>query len=741
MRTHLFPLAALLLKVGLAGEISPEARAFLAELRAPLQNLRSLSWELQDQSGATRVRGWYKQGGSVTLVRGAGLDTETHVSMGPDGLVRYAPAQDRLIQHWAGSPAAAVHDLWFILPLIHERALVELGDVSLRMSASAGKQLRVLVLAWEKSPESGPETPRFEFFYDGTRLVKYTSLCWRTLRTFCVTKYHDVRGCSLPVSVQEWSDTRVFARHAANLMLGPGLGEATLPSVPEKVLTIDASLTPDQLAARLKAATTPKEKASLHLTRGFLYEMKSRDLARAIEHYRLAAEDCPASRAGHAALASALVANEQHVDAARAYEAMLRRLPGSVDEVCPRLIRLYRSGPAKDLDVALRVANRWVRERPDSYRARREIAGVLATSSRTAESIAAYEAAIAAPDVTSWDKARCRLHLARRYRRSDRTGDAERTLMGLIAEADVVADATPLRLGDKLLLSIYREQGRLDEAISLAVKAQKASPDNPGLLRWLAVLCRAKGDHQAATKAFEELISLEPTSFLIYHKNLLQLYHRTGQQDKQFALYERIFDSHPELMPKYFLGVHEPFKQAGQERKAEKFIADCLRAHPENAKVLSALARFRWQHGRKDEAIGLYRKAILFAATDYDRGTRRLTLAHACIETGRRDEAVAVLKAAMESGVPFHQVEAGKRLAELLRQLIDFRCPHRKLVLPELTDLYGRLVRLDPTERNYRDWIRALGMSGRKDERARAQEEFTKRFPRQPESLRASPRP
>lgn len=78
---------------------------------------------------------------------------------------------------------------------------------------------------------------------------------------------------------------------------------------------------------------------------------------------------------------------------------------------------------------------------------------------------------------------------------------------------------------------------------------------------------------------------------------------------------------------------------------------------------------------------------------------------------------------------------------EALKQLIDFRCPHRKVVLPEVADLYGRLVKLDPSERNYRDWIRALGMSGRKGERDRAREEFTKRFRRQQENRRVRPDP
>ncbi len=155
--------------------------------------------------------------------------------------------------------------------------------------------------------------------------------------------------------------------------------------------------------------------------------------------------------------------------------------------------------------------------------------------------------------------------------------------------------ATANRLGDLLV-----RKGATDEAVELFLRIAKHYVDD--------------GFHVKAIAILKKILKLDPTRFEVYEQ-LAELYHRQGLKPEALAQCQ--------VLVEYYL-------KHGRRDEALRVLGKIREIDPEDAAALAKLAELEQQAGRIEAALGHYRG-----------------LGDLLLQSGRRDEAVQVLKRAI----------------------------------------------------------------------------------------------
>ena len=304
-------------------------------------------------------------------------------------------------------------------------------------------------------------------------------------------------------------------------------------------------------------------------------------------------------------------------DAAAAYERALDRKPTRADllEVFQALGQIYQR--ARKTELALKVWDRWEQAFPDDLRVQEQIAGILADEGDHAGALGRYEK-LAGKATDPYRKVQYQLKAAElklRLGRGDEALASFETLLGQLKPESWLhrdvrqrIEATFLKTDDYDGLTQYYEnwlakhpddldamgrlghvlglQGRRPEAETWYRKALKAAPSNKTLRRALIdQLIQANKFTDAATE-YAELDRLEPNN-----PDTIRAWGQLLVEDK----------SRPE---------------AERKRQAAEVWKKLLAAKPKDAVVTSQVADLFRQAKLTEEAIELYRQAIVLAPND-----------------------------------------------------------------------------------------------------------------------------
>ena len=100
--------------------------------------------------------------------------------------------------------------------------------------------------------------------------------------------------------------------------------------------------------------------------------------------------------------------------------------------------------------------------------------------------------------------------------------------------------------------------------------------------------------------------------------------------------------------------------QKSDPKRAVALVSQAAKIQPQSAAILDTLGWLKWQMSAKDEALSLLQRAHGLSANDPDI-TYHLVVA--LDGTGKRDQAKALLKQLLASGVKFDDIADAKQLA------------------------------------------------------------------------------
>lgn len=736
-----------------AGSITPEAKKFLDDLRAPLRGIESLSWEMVNPA----MKGRYRKGGFIRLDQ---VSSGWAMVITPDGVSSYRPYDGLLTRGWAGVRDQTALHLWFYLPLLPDRVLDDMGKITVRSGPFAGKQYRILTIDTLIPTPRDTASRRHQFYFDGTRLARYVfsphrgSLLsgMRDRRFFSAVRHEQIGGCNWAVAILDRISCPQAEIRIRDLKLNPALDEKAFELTARDALIVGPAMTEEQIKARLAQETDPQRKASLHLALGRLREWEDpAEYAASIEQYRKAVELYPAARAGHLALVRALRYNSQQQDALKVCEGMLGQFSGHMVLIYMDLARLYRSEPTKDLEALLHNARRWLQESPNAYRPPCELAYALTLNGKREEAAKLYEAAIASPDTTDGVKARYHLWLARQYVQLGRPADAEKELLAIAAATDRVSSRAVRSTAERDLGKLYKKHGGLDEALARELAAHKARPEDIPTLWRLLVLHRVKGNRRETGQVAEKIVSLRPDLLPLCQSRLPR---QQQTREERCASFDRCFESFPELIPQYVAPAVRAYRETGRADTAEQLIQRCVQEHPDDPYVLYILAYLRQESDRLTDAIDLYERAVAAASPPHHKDTCRLSLAHVYRRANKHEEAKRILKQIVEAGTKHDRDIASRALMDLLKEMgeaseyvkkaedVAAEAPRDEDKLSRLAGLLTakhdhagaaavceKIVKLRPSQENYEQWIRALSQARDFEKKTHALEQMLQRFP------------
>jgi tetratricopeptide (TPR) repeat protein len=242
--------------------------------------------------------------------------------------------------------------------------------------------------------------------------------------------------------------------------------------------------------------------------------------------------------------------------------------------------------------------------------------------------------------------------LAAAYEQAGQPQRAEKELQALVSRQPKSA-AARFRLG--VVLGI---QGRHAEAVAQFRKAQALSPDDPSILRALAVAARRAGDGAAAESAAQRLLKLRPDDVDSTALVAVLLRDR-GKPAEAIALYRSFVARHPSD-PAALADLAELLDEAGQGTEA---LAAARRAATAGPTFATAHDRLGWillRRGDRASALPSLEKASRLSPSE---PAILYHYAEALHRNGRPQEALAAVQRALSLSSDF----PGARDAVLLR--------------------------------------------------------------------------
>jgi len=267
------------------------------------------------------------------------------------------------------------------------------------------------------------------------------------------------------------------------------------------------------------------------------------------------------------------------------------------------------------------------------------------------------------------------------------------------------------------------EEGRWAEAAEALEKAVAAQPDDYSALFNLSFARAMLGKRQEAIAGYEKVLALKPGLYQA-QLNLAILLLEAKEPAKALALLKAAFEQEPEkFQPNYYLA--EALYALGDDAGAEQRYRKAAELDPKSAVAEIGLGRALANQGKFDEALEAYRRAgeldaayreylIELATRMEEKGAAeramalyrqfaerpevRERLGNLLLETGRVDEAIPHLEAAVKTS-PTAANRFALAVAYLKSKRLEEAAPLLEQALGERPDsfelrmTYGRLLR------------------------------------------------
>lgn len=247
--------------------------------------------------------------------------------------------------------------------------------------------------------------------------------------------------------------------------------------------------------------------------------------------------------------------------------------------------------------------------------------------------------------------------LAAAYEGAGRPGDSEKVLRDLVSRSPRSA-AGHFRLG--VVLGI---RDRHAEAAAQFRKALALSPDDPSILRALAVACRRAGDLAGAEDAARRWLRLRPDDVDATAMTAALLRDR-GKGGEAVALY-RSFVSRRPSDSAALADLAELLDESGKGAEALEFARRAVAAGPSDATANDRLGWILLRRGDKAAALPHLEKAARLAPGE---PAVLYHYAEALYRNGRPKEARAAVERALSGGMDF---PGSRDAAALRKRLVD----------------------------------------------------------------------
>ena len=284
-----------------------------------------------------------------------------------------------------------------------------------------------------------------------------------------------------------------------------------------------------------------------------------------------------------------------------------------------------------------------------------------------------------------------------------------------------------------LLYQVYLENGKLEEALELALHLQASDPGNLGAAMAVATTYERMGRLDEAEAALSRALEYHPDRFVLYAR-LARMRRARGDREGEIQLYREVLVEYPDHYGTLIsLGeaqiAHKDYEGAMETH------ARILELYPDDPEVLRRLASLEFGAGRYEEAAERLRRAtqlypqhpefayslgqVLRALSDQEAAIRafgqvgrghplyleaRLQIAILHEEEGRSQEALEELEALRalrpDAGLDFHVATLRARVGDfdgsvaLLNELLE-KNPEDEQLLYQLGVIYGNQGEMD----------------------------------------------
>ena len=235
---------------------------------------------------------------------------------------------------------------------------------------------------------------------------------------------------------------------------------------------------------------------------------------------------------------------------------------------------------------------------------------------------------------------------------SIRTGDTDRAL----SVAHDYATAYPSPNADILNADTLMKLKRVDDAKAVLAKSYATKQDISVLIAY-SRLAQATGDRKKAHDLLSDWLRKKPDDIVVlkeYGGFLLSSGDTAGAlQEFETVLKQRPYDVIALNNVGWLIQKKDP-------KRAIALVSQAAKIQPQSAAILDTLGWLEWQNNAKQNALGLLQRAHGLNGADPDIAYH---LVVALDGSGKRDQAKAMLKQLLSSGVKFQEIDNAKQLA------------------------------------------------------------------------------
>jgi putative PEP-CTERM system TPR-repeat lipoprotein len=335
--------------------------------------------------------------------------------------------------------------------------------------------------------------------------------------------------------------------------------------------------------------------------------------------------------------------SQKNYTAAEATVTRALKIAPNSEEATALLGQIQFAKGAKDQASATfrRVANKL----PQSPGAQILLANALAATKNNSGALSAYSHAVEL-DPTSIQARDALINF------SIRTKQPERALNA----AEDYRKNYPGPKADILLAQTMAKLKKLDDAKTLLTKSFAAQP-NPGTLIALSRTLQATGDRKKALSLLSDWVKKHPDNVDV-RREYGSLLLTSGDNANARSQFEAILKTRPYDVVS--LNNVSWLLQKSDPKRAIALASLAAKIQPQSAVIVDTLGWLKWQNNAKQEAVGLLQRAHHLNSHDPEIAYH---YAVALSGTGKHDQAMAILKPLVDSGVKFDDMEAAKRLA------------------------------------------------------------------------------
>lgn len=205
-------------------------------------------------------------------------------------------------------------------------------------------------------------------------------------------------------------------------------------------------------------------------------------------------------------------------------------------------------------------------------------------------------------------------------------------------------------LGISALLIFYsfltiRQNAYWRDPVLFYERTLQYAPESPRANNNLGILYKEKGRVREALDLFKKTIKVSPRHASAYN-NLGKSYRDLGRAQEAIELYKKAIEINPEFAQAY-INLCQAYGDAGQTAQALAACGKAIEIAPDEATAYSNLGAVFYHSGRLEEAAALFKKAI---EVNPDEALAYNNLGSLYIVSGQPREAVRLLKKAIRIG-------------------------------------------------------------------------------------------